>query len=256
MEKRNLRPYLNIIAALAVTVLLLAFTTKVYVSNEAGVIPVLPDKVGEWVGDDLRFCQNPACQKEFMASELENLDVCPECGGELGPMSLIERQVLPNDTVLMKKKYTNPDGQVVFASMVLSGADRASIHRPELCMTGQGNEIVDTEVIDVDMDDADSLGVKILKMELTIGGGESAGYKIPRYYAYWFVGNGRETPYHWQRMYWMASDMIFKNVAHRWAYLSVSGMRGREGDESYKEQIKSFVHDFYPQVKKKSSEDA
>jgi hypothetical protein len=67
------------------------------------------------------------------------------------------------------------------------------------------------------------------------------------YYAYWFVGKGRETPYHLQRMIWMATDRIFHNVSHRWAYIAISG--GRQTDsEDYQKEMVAFIHDLYPQV--------
>jgi len=71
---------------------------------------------------------------------------------------------------------------------------------------------------------------------------------IPQYYAYWFVGKDRETPHHLERMFWMAYDRIVRNVAHRWAYLSVAGIRDVVGGRLYIEEIKDFVRDFYPQI--------
>jgi len=243
------KPYINIIILLFIAILLLAFTVTVNVSNEAGVRTELPDQVGEWTGNGLRFCLNSECQKHFYVNQLDNTEICPECGSKLDTMTKIEKDVLPPDTFLLKKKYTHPDGRGLFVTLVLSGKDRASIHRPELCLTGQGNEIINGRVINVEMDSGTDLGVKVLNLEQTQPGVEEQRMKIPKYYAYWFVGKGRETPYHMERMLWMATDMIFKNISHRWAYISISGMRS-ENEERNDEEIQSFVHDFYPQVSK------
>ena len=67
------------------------------------------------------------------------------------------------------------------------------------------------------------------------------------YYAYWFVGKDRETASHIQRMIWMGTDRIFRNVAHRWAYISVSGLRAEAG-AAHHEEITSFVQDLYPEI--------
>ena len=66
------------------------------------------------------------------------------------------------------------------------------------------------------------------------------------YYAYWFVGKGRETPSHFMRMFWMASDRIFHNRSHRWAYISVSGER--DGKDAYRKEIETFVGGLYPEM--------
>ena len=48
-------------------------------------------------------------------------------------------------------------------------------------------------------------------------------------------------------MIWMATDRIFHNVSHRWAYIAVSG--GRQTDsEDYQKEMVAFIHDLYPQV--------
>lgn len=247
METTALKPYLFIIGALIITILLLAFTVKVNVSNEAGVTTTLPDTVGIWKGDELRFCLNQECQKDFLLSELKDRDVCPACGGKLGSMTLIEKQILPDDTLIVKKKYTNPNGRSLFASLVMSGVEQGSIHRPQLCLTGQGRDIVSDEVLDVDLPGRDPLGVMVLNLDQTIRGGDTP-LKSYQYYAYWFVGKDRETPHHLVRMFWMAYDRIVRNVAHRWAYLSVAGVRDVDGANLYLKEIDGFVRDFYPQI--------
>lgn len=247
METAALKPYLYIIGALIVTILLLAFTVDVSVSNEAGVLTSLPDVVGEWRGDELRFCQNSECQEEFLMSELNGSEVCLKCGAPLGGMSYIEKAIVPNDTLIVKKKYAHPDGKTMYASLVMSGEEQGSIHRPQLCLVGQGRTIVSDEVIDVALPGRDPLGVMVLNLDQQVRGGD-----VPmisrQYYAYWFVGKDRETPQHLVRMFWMAYDRIVRNVAHRWAYISVAGMRDADGGRLYLDEIDDFVGGFYPQI--------
>jgi exosortase len=52
----------------------------------------------------------------------------------------IEREVLPPDTGFSRKSYVSLHNlnDRVFLSIVLSGRDRTSIHRPEICLVGQG----------------------------------------------------------------------------------------------------------------------
>ena len=60
--------------------------------------------------------------------------------GQAVPVSAVERAMLPPDTGYSRKTYVSVQDrtQQVFVSIVLSGRDRTSIHRPELCLVGQG----------------------------------------------------------------------------------------------------------------------
>lgn len=246
MEARAVKPYLVVIGLMVLTSLALAFTVDVNLSDEAGVKVFLPDRVGEWTGDELRFCQAPACQASVFLSDVKEPGVCPKCGGRLHTMTKIEADLLPSDTEIIKKQYTSPRGEIIYASIVMSGRERASIHRPQTCLVGQGNEIVNSSVIDVPMEGRDPLGVMVLDMLHRRRLPDGRQHSYDSYYAYWFVGKDRETPHHLTRMFWMASDRILYNRAHRWAYISVSGNRDPNG--AYKQQIASFVQKMYPEM--------
>ena len=247
METKVLRPYFVVIGLMLLTSLTLAFTVDVRITDEAGVKLALPERVGSWTGEDLFFCQNPVCQKEFRRHELKDTTICPACGEKLGPMTVGEKELLPPDTVIFKKEYTNPNGKHLFVSIVLSGKERASIHRPEVCLVGQGSEIEKNTVVDVPMTGRKTLQVMVLDMLHKGQSADGRATKSTSYYAYWFVGKGRETPYHVQRMIWMATDRIFHNVSHRWAYIAVAGTRDETSD-AYIKQMQAFVHDLYPQI--------
>ena len=247
MDARTLKPYFILIALLVVTSVALAYTVDVTLTDQAGIKVVLPDKIGQWTGLEMRFCQNRTCRKAFTVNELTNRDICESCGGELASMTLDEKQLLPPDTTLLRKIYRDPQRRSVFVTIVLSGSERASIHRPQICLEGQGNVIVNDETMEVPIAGRKPLDIMVLDLleNRKISGGDRA--TTASYFAYWFVGKGRETPYHMQRMLWMATDRIFHNVSHRWAYISVSGQR-QEDSQAYRDDIKAFVSELYPQM--------
>ena len=247
METRSLRPYANIVALMLLTSLALAFTVDVNVTDQAGIRLVLPEHVGAWTGMEIRFCQNGTCQREFDADQLADRNVCPVCGGILDSMTLGEKQLLPPDTELIKKRYSRPDGGDIYASIVLSGKERASIHRPQICLVSQGHEIEKSTVLDVPLAGRRDLSVMVLDMLHASRGADGLTRQSANYYAYWFVGKGRETPYHTQRMVWMATDRILHNVSHRWAYIAIAGGRNPSSD-AYQDQIRDFVSGLYPQI--------
>ena len=65
-------------------------------------------------------------------------------------------------------------------------------------------------------------------------------------FAYWFVAQGRETPYNMQRMFWIFWDRLFHGVEHRWAYIAIMG--GGRSVESQSANICEFAADFYPLI--------
>jgi hypothetical protein len=234
---------------MGLTSLALAYGVDVSLTNEAGIRLEIPDTVGAWTGAEILYCQNPDCRELVEVDDAAARPaVCPECGeGVLDPMSMLEKELLPSDTGMIRKQFLDPEGARVHASIVLSGKERGSIHRPELCLTGQGRKITGRRVVEVPMEGRVPLRVMVLELEITTAGPTGAPFVSGAYYAYWFVGKGRETPHHLMRMALMAADRVFRNVAHRWAYVSVSGTRN-PGSDAYLDEVRGFVHDFYPGI--------
>ena len=244
MEKSLLKPFLTVVVLMCFAVLALAFTVSVRLDMKPGVKMELPEELDGWVGNELRFCHNPTkCAKDykdasFYLRSLEAPDTCPVCGDQLYNMSRSEYEALPKDTEFVKTSYTNDLGQSVFVSVVLSGKERDSIHRPQRCLRAQGNAVEDEYTLEVPLDGRDPLKVRVMLA--------SKNNRFS-YYAYWFVGQDKETPYHGKRMFWLAWDRVIHGKAHRWAYIAVSGERDAKGNE-YKKEIIEIVQKLYPQL--------
>jgi hypothetical protein len=247
METKSLKPYFIVIGLMIAASLLLAFSVDVRIMDEAGIKMFLPDAVGDWRGQELLYCQNPDCQKEFQLGDLKDRNVCPVCGTALGNMTKAEKDVLPLDTGLIRKRYIAPDGHMVYVSIVLSGKERSSIHRPQMCLVGQGQEIVRSKEVSVPIEGRKPLVVMTLDVLQRVKTANGQLHELASYYTYWFVGKGRETPSHIRRMVWMATDRIFHNVAHRWAYIAISGSRQKDSQDYEREMI-AFIHDLYPHM--------
>ncbi len=258
MERTSYVPYILIIVLMVLASLALAFTVDVSISDESGVrmttradgevIMHLPDAMGRWTGEEIRFCQNQLCEHQFGVSQLEDLHICPDCGGKLGSMTLLEKEELPRDTQMIKKRYdTALEEENVFVAIVLSGRERSSIHRPQRCLIGQGNTIANSQVVTVELEDGGEVEVMVLDTVRNIRLEDGRELAYHGYYAYWFVGKGRETPHHLERMLWMASDRVFHNVSHKWAYLGIQGRRDSDND-NYLETVRTFVRHLHPEV--------
>ena len=250
MERNLFKPFLSIVVLMTIAVFALAFTVDVALDFVPGVNMNLPDQVEGWDGNELRFCHNPeACASEyrdasFYIRDLEIPDICPDCGEPLFNMSRSEYEVLPKDTEFIKSAYTNGDGGRISASIVLSGTARDSIHRPQRCLKGQGNSLDGEYTLEVPLEGRAPLNIRVIKASREFRTAEGI---VPyySYYAYWFVGQDRETPYHLGRMFWLAWDRVVRSTANRWAYIAVYGMRDAEGT-AYEKDIIDFVQKVYP----------
>ena len=56
---------------------------------------------------DIVFCHNRSCMRSYTVNEILEEGQCNNCRKELFTMSLGEKQQLPADTTLLKKRYAN-----------------------------------------------------------------------------------------------------------------------------------------------------
>ncbi len=139
------------------------------------------------------------------------------------PVSKVEKDNLPPDTGFSRKSYVNllhPE-QEVKISIVLSGKDRSSIHRPELCLVGQGWTIKDNFAHNFSVPEMKGglLPTTVLRVEHSLTNVDDTEVLIPVLFAYWFVGADTVVPTHGERLFQMARERLFGFNVNRWAYV-------------------------------------
>ena len=250
-HRNSFFPYVVLNLVLGLSVIALTFGVGVRVTDESGVTTEeLPDRVDDWTGERLLYCGEVDCQQVFRGDPCIGLKTCPTCGGQVTVMSYYERLLLPEDTSLLRKTYRHPSGGEVLAAVVLSGSQRNSLHRPQVCLTSNGQDIVDTHVIEIEKADAPPLKVMVLELLKTSRLPDGRTVNYASYYAYWYSAKNHETPYIVARMVWMAIDKIFFSKTGRWAYISVAGARNPENSE-YLKELTHFIQSFYPRIREK-----
>lgn len=250
--KSHHAPYIALLTVLALGVFAMAFTTTVRDTGEAGIRRTLPVTLRGWQGEEVRYCQNRTCQQLVLQKRFEQEETCPTCGGSLSTASIVEWSLLPADTYIHKKVYTFPGKPYILASIVLSGASRTSIHRPQICLVGDGREILATHVIEVPLQNRKPLKVTVLDMLQRNKLPDGTWGVQHSFYAYWFVSPDHETPYHGERMFWMAYDRVFRGLSHRWAYIATSSWRDPENDQ-HLVRASEFIHDLYLSIAEPNS---
>lgn len=143
--------------------------------------------------------------------------------GQDAEITAVERETLPPDTGFSRKNYIwlRDRRQWVFLSIVLSGRDRTSIHRPELCLVGQGWTIVGQARHEFRAPGAGRLPVTLLRLEREMKAQDGNVVKVPALFAYWFVGADKVVTTHAGRMLHSSYDRLRHLQAHRWAYVVV-----------------------------------
>lgn len=130
---------------------------------------------------------------------------------------------LPADTSFAQRRYRAQDGFETALNVVLMGGDRTSIHKPQFCLTGAGWHIDQTTREQVRIyrpHPYDLPVVKILASRDVAVAGQTRTWR--GVYVYWFVCDNAISgePSGFERMWWMARELLRTGVLQRWAYVT------------------------------------
>lgn len=211
-----------------VVILLLGFSSVFALHREhtqpVGIKLALPEYVGEWYGTP-------------------------------GQITDREREVLAADTEFARKRYTNATGDVIFASIVLSGQDLDnSIHRPERCLPAQGMTIIQSSTRSINLPDGHRLPVTRLKDVREVAGANHNPVPVYNLNYYWFVGYHRVTASHIHRELFDMTDRILHGYNQRWAYVTIASditagiQRFGRSEQQTDKLIEGFVRDLAPET--------
>ncbi len=139
-------------------------------------------------------------------------------------ISAAEKAILPPDTEFARRVYTGMSQQQILCSIVLAGGEKRSIHRPEVCLPGQGWTINSSQVVPITLSNGTKLEAMKLVLEREVQASATERIKIKSLFLYWFVGKEITTPKHEKRVFLTSWDRVMHNLNHRWAYVLVNSM--------------------------------
>jgi hypothetical protein len=170
--------------------------------------------------------------------------------GKQGAITKIEYDLLPKDTEFARRFYDDSRGHQISCTIVLSGAEQRSIHRPEGCLTGQGWTIVAQDTIPVPLQSGHTMQARKLTLERQWPGMNNQPITVRAFYIYWFVGQDVMTPSEFYRVLLSNWDRVVHNKAHRWAYVSVFSLitEGLAPDGLDPDQTEAVMKDFTKQI--------
>ncbi len=165
------------------------------------------------------------------------------------PVAKVVNDWLPKDTVYGQRVYEAGDGFWLQATVVLMGADRTSIHKPEYCLTGQGFQTRKTERDAIEVLQPHPYQLSVVKMTVHREATTPEGQRIPQsaLYVYWFVADQQLTADHNERMLWAVRDQITRGTLQRWAYVSCFSLCQPGQEEATYARIKEWIAASVPQ---------
>src|SRR5450759_1357462 len=102
---------------------------------------------------------------------------------------------LPKDTSYAGRLYTATNGLQINSTIILMGADRTSIHKPDYCLPGQGWSINEKTVVNIPVAGPQNYQLPVAKW--IIGNvyqtPDSQKHKVSGLYVFWFVADGEQT---------------------------------------------------------------
>jgi Protein of unknown function (DUF3485) len=156
---------------------------------------------------------------------------------------------LPPDTSYAERIYTAPDGFWIQNTVILMGADRTSIHKPDYCLPGQGWVIKDKSVVNIPVAGPQSYQLPVAKWVINNVFQKADGQKeaISGLYVFWLVADNEETPDNYQRMWWMGRDLLRTGVLQRWAYVSYFAACAPGHEDAAFERMKDLIAHSVPE---------
>lgn len=138
------------------------------------------------------------------------------------PEAQVVLDYLPKDTSFASRHYVAADGAWAMANVILMGADRTSIHRPDYCLPGQGWQIGERTEEKLAIAGPQPYELPVMKWMVSNSYPAPDGSKQPvsGLYIFWFATKNQTTdnfPAMLKSMLW---HQVASGVLQRWAYIS------------------------------------
>jgi hypothetical protein len=159
------------------------------------------------------------------------------------PESQVELDYFPKDTSYARRFYQASDGLQISGTVILMGADRTSIHKPDYCLPGQGWSINEKTVVNIPVAGAQNYQLPVARWVVGNSFQTPGGQRqnVSGIYVFWFVADGEQTPDNYQRMWWLGRDLLRTGVLQRWAYISFFSICAPGQEEATFERMKKLI---------------
>jgi EpsI family protein len=213
---------LIIVAVLAASLVPRFLAVRVRAILEERPVESLPARVGEWEGEEM-------------------------------PVPFLVEKVLPAGTEFLRKTYRasaagDASDAEVLVTVVTSGADKRSIHRPERCLQGQGWQIVSRDRCGIPVSKGSRTELEVTRLVIRrVWLEEKQKMEVRGVVLYWFMGHDRLTGSNSKRLLWGWWDRVVRGLNYRWSYALLTSAVGRSVAET-SEQMGHFAAQLLPLI--------
>ena len=178
------------------------------------------------------------------------------------PMTQRERGGLASDITLSRYQYLASNRSPVLATVVLSGESRRGLHRPDVCLPGQGWGILDRMVVPVPLPDDAANEAMMLRVYRDVPTQDGTVIRVRGINLFWYEGyGGVHTADYYTHVFLTYFDSVLKNLNHRWALVSffIQLPESRTGEydgleeAQALEELREFVGQLGPRVLRRST---
>jgi hypothetical protein len=123
------------------------------------------------------------------------------------------------------------------------GADRTSIHRPDYCLPGQGWSIDSKTAVNIPISGSQPYELPVMKWVVhnSLQTPDGPKQEVSGIYVFWFVADHEQTTDNFQRMWWLARDLLRTGVLQRWAYVSYFSACAPGGEDATYERMSRLI---------------
>ena len=163
------------------------------------------------------------------------------------PQTVID--YLPKDTSYAGRLYTATNGLQINSTVILMGADRTSIHKPDYCLPGQGWSINEKSVVNIPVAGPQNYQLRVAKWMVgnVYQTPDGQKHEVSGLYVFWFVADGEQTTDNYQRMWWLGRDLLRTGVLQRWAYVAYFAMCAPGQEDATFAQMKDLIAHSVPE---------
>jgi hypothetical protein len=156
---------------------------------------------------------------------------------------------LPKDTSYAGRLYTATNGVQINNTVILMGADRTSIHKPDYCLPGQGWTINEKTVTNIPVVDPQPYQLPVARWQVgnVYQTPDGVKHQVSGLYVFWFVADGQQTTDNYERMWWLGRDLLRTGILQRWAYVAYFAMCAPGQENATFEQMKALIAQSVPE---------
>jgi exosortase len=179
--------------------------------------------------------------------------------GKVIGMSAMERDVLDEGVELARNSYVSSTARAVIATVITGGPGKRTLHRPEVCLPGQGWSIASSDVVTVQVGGGGAVEATLLRLFRDVAGPDGVKARVRGLNLYWYVGSdGTTRPDFYGHIAKGYQDAIFRSLNHRWSMVSVFVPLSEapvEQEDPFQEfgaleETKGFLEELMPDVMK------